>query len=85
VPEIVLFKSKEKKDRNEIAGFLRLLADKLEQGLEITLDKGDESVKLNPGANTELEIKVKDKIVKQQLAVKIKWPLGGAGEKTRII
>jgi len=84
VPELVLFKSKDKRDPREIAAFLRQVADKLEDGTGITLSQGNESVTVNPAGNTELELKVKDKSVKQQLAIKIKWPLGDAGEKARV-
>lgn len=58
MPEIVLFESESKQERSEIAAYLRKIADNLESGGEITLQKGDESVTVDPPTAPTFEVKV---------------------------
>ncbi|MDJ1434248.1 amphi-Trp domain-containing protein [Halostagnicola sp. A-GB9-2] len=57
MPEEVLFKSESDQTREEIASYLRSVADKLEQGDSITLKSGSESVTMEPPARPTFEVK----------------------------
>lgn len=57
MPEEVLFKSESAQSREEIASYLRSVADKLEQGDAITLKAGSESVTMDPPARPTFEVK----------------------------
>ncbi|QCC52435.1 amphi-Trp domain-containing protein [Halapricum salinum] len=58
MPEEVLFNSESDQSREEIATYLRNVADTLENGNAITLKAGSESVTLNPPARPTFEVKV---------------------------
>ncbi|GAB3693570.1 amphi-Trp domain-containing protein [Halorubrum pallidum] len=55
--EEVLFKSEGRRSRDEIAAYLRTVADSLEAGTAITLRQGDESVSVDPPARPTFEVK----------------------------
>lgn len=57
MPEEVLFKSERAQSRNEIASYLRTVADALEAGESITLSSGDQSVTMDPPARPTFEVK----------------------------
>jgi amphi-Trp domain-containing protein len=57
MPEEVLFKSESAQSRDEIASYLRSVAEKLEQGGPITLKSGAESVTMDPPARPTFEVK----------------------------
>jgi len=57
MPEEVLFKSESAQSRDEIASYLRSVAEKLEQGDSITLRAGEESVTMDPPARPTFEVK----------------------------
>jgi len=57
MPEEVLFKSESAQSRNEIASYLRSVAEKLEQGDSITLKTGAESVTMDPPERPTFEVK----------------------------
>jgi amphi-Trp domain-containing protein len=57
MPEEVLFKSESAQSRDEIASYLRNVAEKLEQGSSITLKAGSESVTMDPPARPTFEVK----------------------------
>ena len=57
MPEEVLFKFERRMDRDEIAEYLRSVADSLERGDAITLEAGDESVTMTPPNRPTFEIK----------------------------
>ena len=57
MPEEVLFKSESAQSRDEIASYLRSVAEKLEQGGAITLKAGSESVTMDPPARPTFETK----------------------------
>lgn len=55
--EEVLFKFERRMDRNEIANYLRTVADTLEESDELTLESGSESVTMTPPSRPTFEIK----------------------------
>ncbi|EMA58217.1 amphi-Trp domain-containing protein [Halorubrum lipolyticum] len=57
MPEEVLFKSESRRSRDEIAAYLRTVADSLESGNAVTLKKGDQSVTMDPPARPTFEVK----------------------------
>jgi amphi-Trp domain-containing protein len=57
VPEEVLFETERQMDRNDVASYLRTVAEKLESGGDITLSAGDQSVTLAPPARPTFEVK----------------------------
>ena len=57
MPEEVLFKSENRMNRDEIAAYLRTVADNLESGDDITLRAGDESVTMEPPTRPTFEVK----------------------------
>ncbi|WP_436348913.1 amphi-Trp domain-containing protein [Natronorubrum sp. FCH18a] len=69
MPEEVLFKSESDQTREEIASYLRSVADKLDQGDAVTLKSGSESVTMEPPASPTFEVKAERE-----------GPTDGAGE-----
>ncbi|QCC50262.1 amphi-Trp domain-containing protein [Halapricum salinum] len=57
MPEEVLFKSESDQSREEIASYLRKVADNLDSGNALKLKAGSESVTLNPPARPTFEVK----------------------------
>lgn len=57
MPEDVLFESESTQSRDEIASYLRSVAEKLEQGGAITLKAGSESVTMDPPVRPTFEVK----------------------------
>jgi amphi-Trp domain-containing protein len=57
MPETVLFESESAQSREDIAAYLRSVADKLNQGESITLSSGTESVTMEPPARPTFEVK----------------------------
>jgi amphi-Trp domain-containing protein len=57
MPEEVLFKSETDQTREEIASYLRRVADKLEKGEAVTLKSGSESVTMEPPVRPTFEVK----------------------------
>lgn len=56
--EEILFKTESSRTRNEIAEYLRRVADSLDDGGELSLEAGTESVTVNPPERPEFEVKV---------------------------
>jgi amphi-Trp domain-containing protein len=54
MPEEVLFKSESSQSRDDIASYLRNVAEKLEQGGSITLKSGAESVTMDPPGTSDI-------------------------------
>ena len=80
--ETVLFKSEEKKTRNEAAELLRLIADKVEQG-QITLGQNNNQVTLDFPGNLVVEVKAEEEEkvkVKRSLEIELEWVLGEEGQ-----
>jgi amphi-Trp domain-containing protein len=57
MPEEVLFESESRRSREEIASYLRTVADSLESGNAITLTRGEQSVTMEPPARPTFEVK----------------------------
>ncbi|WP_144921885.1 amphi-Trp domain-containing protein [Halorubrum salsamenti] len=57
MPEEVLFESESRRSRDEIAAYLRTVADSLESGNAITLKQGERSVTMDPPARPAFEVK----------------------------
>lgn len=57
MPEQVLFESERRLSREEIADYLRTVADNLESGEPITLSAGEQGVTLEPPASPTFEVK----------------------------
>mgnify|MGYP000639853596 CR=1 FL=1 len=57
MPEEVLFESESGQTREDIAAYLRTVADALERGDPITLRAGGESVTMEPPARPTFEVK----------------------------
>lgn len=77
--ETTLFESEEKKDIQNVADFLRQLADKIEQK-QVILRQGTEELTLELPHTVNLEIKVEDELkktkTKRSLEIEIEWYLG---------
>lgn len=75
--ETRLFKSEERKNREEVSGFLRQLAEKISEG-QVILRQGQEEIRLQLPNQLFLEILVEDedkknKGVQHSLELEIKW------------
>lgn len=75
--ETRLFKTQERKSRQEAAAFLRQLADRLD-GDGIVLRQGTQEIRLQPPAWLTLEVQVEDEDkgtrgVQHSLEVELKW------------
>jgi len=75
--EIELFKSKERKGRQEVADFLHQLADKVASG-SLVLKQGADEVNIQLPDNVILEVEVEDeqkrkKGVQHKLEIELKW------------
>lgn len=75
--EMILFKTKERKGREEVADFLHQLADKVATG-SLTLKQGEEKVTLDLPENLIFEVKAQDKQkpkkgTRHQIEVELKW------------
>jgi len=57
MPEEVLFESESSQRREDIAAFLRTVAQNLEQGSGITLEAGADSLTMNPPSTPTFEVK----------------------------
>jgi amphi-Trp domain-containing protein len=69
MPEDVLFESEQRMHRDEVASYLRTVADRLADCEAVTLQAGDESVTLSPPARPTFEVKAERES-----------PSGGPGE-----
>ncbi|WP_019673177.1 amphi-Trp domain-containing protein [Psychrobacter lutiphocae] len=74
--ETTLFKSKERRSKQEVVAFLRQLADKIEAG-SLVLSKGKEELEVGFPENFTLEVEVEDEVkrkgVQHSLEVELKW------------
>ena len=86
MPEVVLFKSEEKKSGADAAALFRALADKIEGG-RVVLRQGGEAVTLDIPNAVTLEVKAEEETrrdgtgpVKLSLEVELEWIKGQADE-----
>lgn len=85
MPEEVLFESENDQSREEIAMYLRTVAEKLESGSAITLRSGSESVTLAPPARPTFEVKAEregpaDGPGELSVEFELEWDEDGDGE-----
>jgi amphi-Trp domain-containing protein len=85
MPEVVLFKSESDQTREEIASYLRSVADKLERGDAITLKSGSESVTMEPPARPTFEVKAEregptDGTGELSIEFELEWKENGSEE-----
>ncbi len=85
MPEEVLFKSESGQTREEIASYLRGVADTLERGEAVTLKSGTESVTLEPPARPTFEVKAEregptDGPGELSIELALEWTENGNGE-----
>ncbi|WP_178916085.1 amphi-Trp domain-containing protein [Natronomonas gomsonensis] len=85
MPEEVLFESESNQSREEIASYLRNVADNLDSGNAITLKAGSESVTLNPPARPTFEVKAEregptDSSGELSIEFEIEWAEDGEAE-----
>lgn len=85
--ETVLFKSEEKKSRNEAAAILRQITDKLETG-SLSLQQGNESLNLDFPQSITLEIKAEEESgnrIKRSLEIELEWIVGDQNQGSMVI
>jgi amphi-Trp domain-containing protein len=74
-----LIRSKERRTTEDVAAFLRQLADRLERN-EIVLQRGDEETSLEIPNRVTFKLRVKEKLkkrrTKRQLKMALKWQDG---------
>jgi len=79
----ILLKTKERRSVQDVAIFLRRLADRLEQN-EIDLQRGDEQISIEVPDRVTFKVKAKEKIkkrkTKHQLKLTLKWKDGDKAE-----
>ena len=79
--EKVLFKSEEKKTKNEIAQILRTIADKLDTGT-LTLKQDQTEIPIEFPNQMVLELKVEEeqgRRLKKSLEIELEWVVGEEG------
>lgn len=84
----ILIRSKERRNTQEMAAFLRQLADRLEEN-EITLQRGAEEISIEVPYRVTFKLKVKEKIkkrrTKHRLKMTLKWQDGDkAGDFVKV-
>ena len=71
--EQVLFELEKKMENSEIAQNLREIAEKIENGDEINLESGSQSVNLRTDRPAEFEIKVEREGDEESLELELEW------------
>ena len=83
MPEEVLFETEGSMERNEIASYLRTVADRLDASESVGLEAGDQQVTLDPPARPTFEVKAERETNggPDELSVEfeIEWDEGEAG------
>ena len=87
MPEEVLFKSESNQSREEIATYLRKVADNLDSGNAISLKAGSESVTLNPPARPTFEVKAEREgpvgnMTERSIEFELEWDENADGESS---
>jgi amphi-Trp domain-containing protein len=87
MPEEVLFKSERNQSREEIASYLRKVADNLDSGTAITLKTGSESVTLDPPARPTFEVKAEREgpvgnMTELSVEFELEWDENASGESS---
>ncbi|MDF9744481.1 amphi-Trp domain-containing protein [Natrinema salsiterrestre] len=92
MPEEVLFESESGQTREEIASYLRSVAETLERGDPVTLKSGSESVTMDPPDRPTFEVKAEregpaDGSGELSVAFELEWDENGSegeGESDRL-
>jgi len=79
MPEETLFESERVMSREDVAQYLRTLADSVAEGSDVTLSAGDQSVTLSPPPEVEFEVKAEregstDGNGELSIEVELEWP-----------
>lgn len=87
MPEEVLFESESDQSREEIASYLRKVADNLDSGNAITLKSGSESVTMNPPSRPTFEVKAEREgpagnMTELSVEFEIEWDEDASGESS---
>jgi len=83
MPEEVLFKSESTQSREEIASYLRAVADKLDAGEAVTLSAGEQHQTMEIPARPTFEVKAERETdssggnAEQSLELEIEWDENG--------
>jgi len=77
--ETVLFENERVLDRSAVADYLRSLADSLDEGSDVTLSAGEQSVTLAPPSQVEFEVKAEREGPAEgngelSIEVELEWP-----------
>jgi len=85
MPEEVLFKLESDQSREEIASYLRAVADKLDSGNAMTLKAGSESVTLNTPDRPTFEVKAEREgpagnMTERSIEFELEWDENDGGE-----
>jgi amphi-Trp domain-containing protein len=85
MPEEILFKSESDQTREDIASYLRTVAEKLERGDALTLTSGSESVTMEPPARPTFEVKAEregptDGPGELSIEFELEWDENSSGE-----
>ena len=86
MPEELLFESEHDRSREEIATYLRRVAEKLDQGDAITFKSGAESVTMEPPARPTFEVKAEregptDGRGELSIEFELEWDENGSDER----
>jgi amphi-Trp domain-containing protein len=88
MPEEVLFKSESTQSRQEIADYLRAVADRLSAGEPVSLSAGDESVTMEIPDRPTFEVKAERETdssggnAEKSLELEIEWDENGSTGKS---
>jgi amphi-Trp domain-containing protein len=90
MPEEVIFKSESQQSREDVAAYLRRVADSLEAGGTITLTAGEQSVTVDLPARPTFEVKVEregqpDRPGELSIEFELEWPEDGGGDDSLTI
>ncbi|QGG49047.1 amphi-Trp domain-containing protein [Heliorestis convoluta] len=78
--EVVHYKSESQLSVQEIADFLRLIADKLSQEGSFQVEQGGQEFLIRPAGRTQLELKYETKGEKEKFEIEIEWRPGASQE-----
>jgi len=86
MPEEVLFESEQRMSRDEVASYLRTVADNLSAGDPVTLQAGGESVTMEPPERPTFEVKAERDGPRSgpgelSIEFELEWPEDAAGEE----
>ncbi|MFB6081858.1 MAG: amphi-Trp domain-containing protein [Halanaeroarchaeum sp.] len=84
MPEEVLFVTETTQTRADVAGYLRTVADRLDDGAALTLSAGSDSVTLDPPGTVEFEVKAERETgggpPEVSVEFELEWTEGREGE-----